>query len=87
MEIIFVTLGVSAVLFTSYIYFSKKEQNKFMVAKAKQRELNSFYQKDIARTCSFQLAGVEADGNSDYRFSEVIKNIQLSSETRIKLYD
>ena len=58
-----------------------------MVAKAKQRELNSFYQKDIARTCNFQLAGVIADGNSYYRFSEVITNIQLSSETRIQLYD
>jgi septation ring formation regulator EzrA len=87
MEILVVTLAVSAILVISYIIFGREVNKQKEVEDRKNVLLHDFYQQEVKNIGKLRLEGTGNDGNSDFEFIQAVKKINLSDNTRVQIYD
>lgn len=84
---IIVTLFVCAVLVLSYVIFREKAKKQRKEIAINKVLICDFYKQEMSRIKKLELAGIGNDGNSDFEFKQAVKEIKMSNNTRVRLYD
>lgn len=87
MEVVVVSLFTCIMLGISYVLFGKSVKVKKQKEAEERMRICCSFQQEIDNMEKLELVGIGSDENSDFKFIEAVRKIDLPEDVRVQLYD